>query len=142
MIATAADQVGICLFMVDAAVAYAKVRFQFGRAIGAQQAIKHRLVNMSLAAERASAALDFAARNAAHDTAHLTSLAALECCTRAALEVTTGAIQVLGGIGMTWEHPAHLYLRRALGNQALFGAPRVIRHELADLLWPRPRRTG
>jgi alkylation response protein AidB-like acyl-CoA dehydrogenase len=138
MISAAADQVGICLYMMDTAIEYAKIRYQFGRAIGSQQAIKHRIVDMSLWAERASAALDYAARNSAHDTGHLTSLAALECCTRAAAEVTTSAIQVLGGIGMTWEHAAHLYLRRALSNQALFGAPRLIRHEIADLLWPRP----
>lgn len=137
MIAVAADQVGICLQMVEVAVEYAKVRFQFGRAIGAQQAIKHRLVDMSLWAERASAAVDYAARNATHETGHLTSLVAFEFCTRAAVEVTTGAIQVLGGIGMTWEHPVHRYLRRALGNQGLFGAPRVVRRELAGLLWPR-----
>jgi alkylation response protein AidB-like acyl-CoA dehydrogenase len=137
MVATAADQVGICLQSVDDAIAYAKIRYQFGRSIGSRQAIKHRLVDMSLATERATAAVEYAAGSFEQGSEAAIPLAALETATSAALEVTAGAIQVFGGIGMTWEHRAHLYLRRALSNQVLFGPPTVLRRRLAQALWPR-----
>jgi alkylation response protein AidB-like acyl-CoA dehydrogenase len=136
-VAAAADLVGIAEAALHDAVEYAKVRFQFGRAIGSQQAIKHRSVDLSIAVERAAAALDYAV-GAPLEARRQAALVALTCATQTAVEVTSGAIQIFGGIGMTWEHPAHLRLRRALADQAAFGTPQHHRREIAQLLWPVP----
>jgi alkylation response protein AidB-like acyl-CoA dehydrogenase len=134
-ISAAADLVGIADSALQDAVAYAKVRYQFGRAIGSQQAIKHRSVDMSIAVERAAAALDYAVR-APEQWRRLAALIAIACATQSAVEVTGGAIQIFGGIGMTWEHIAHVRMRRALADQAAFGTSQQHRREMADLLWP------
>jgi alkylation response protein AidB-like acyl-CoA dehydrogenase len=131
-IAIAADQVGIAEAVMTISLEYAKIRYQFGRAIGSQQAVKHRLVDMSISVERARAAVEYAARITAPDLRTTATLTALACANRGATEVCRAAIQVLGGIGMTWQHPAHLYLRRATVNRAIF--PDVHR-QLAELLW-------
>jgi alkylation response protein AidB-like acyl-CoA dehydrogenase len=134
-ISATADLVGVAESALREAVAYSTVRYQFGRAIGSQQAVKHRNVDMSISVERAAAALDYAVR-APEQWRRLASLVAIACATQVAVEVTCGAIQVLGGIGMTWEHVAHLRMRRALADQAAFGTPQQHRREISDLLWP------
>jgi alkylation response protein AidB-like acyl-CoA dehydrogenase len=134
-ISATADLVGIAESALQDAVEYSKVRYQFGRAIGSQQAIKHRCVDMSVAVERAAAALDYAVRAPAQ-WRHAASLVAIACATQTAVDVTCGAIQVLGGIGMTWEHIAHVRMRRAFADMAAFGTPQQHRRELTSLLWP------
>ncbi|WP_007506711.1 acyl-CoA dehydrogenase [Pseudofrankia saprophytica] len=121
----AAEAVGGALETVEVATAYAKVREQFGRPIGAFQAIKHHLANMFVAAELATAAVWDAAR-AAVDGAGADELE-LAAASAAALALTAFAgdaslnIQVHGGIGYTWEHDAHLLLRRATTLAAVLG---------------------
>ena len=119
----AAEAVGGASDCVDAAVDYAKVRQQFGRTIATFQAVKHHCANMLVAAESAIAAVWDAARAASEDEAQFRLIAAVA----AALAFPAYArnaelnIQVHGGIGFTWEHDAHLHLRRALVIAALFG---------------------
>jgi 3-oxochol-4-en-24-oyl-CoA dehydrogenase len=119
----AAEAVGGASDCVDAAVDYAKVRQQFGRTIATFQAVKHHCANMLVAAESAIAAVWDASRAASEDEAQFRLIAAVA----AALAFPAYArnaelnIQVHGGIGFTWEHDAHLHLRRALVIAALFG---------------------
>lgn len=119
----AAEAVGGASDCVDAAVDYAKVRQQFGRTIATFQAVKHHCANMLVGAESATAAVWDASRAAGEDEEQFR----LAGATAAALAFPAYArnaelnIQVHGGIGFTWEHDAHLHLRRALTVQALFG---------------------
>ena len=112
----AAEAVGGASDCVDAAVDYAKVRQQFGRTIATFQAVKHHCANMLVAAESAIAAVWDASRAASEDEEQFRLAAAVA----AALALPAYArnaelnIQVHGGIGFTWEHDAHLHLRRAL----------------------------
>ncbi|KAA1250955.1 acyl-CoA dehydrogenase [Mycobacterium simiae] len=119
----AAEAVGGAADCVDAAVGYAKVRQQFGRTIATFQAVKHHCANMLVAAESGIAAVWDAARAASEDEDQFRLAAAVA----AALAFPAYArnaelnIQVHGGIGFTWEHDAHLHLRRALVSAALLG---------------------
>ncbi|MCV7101764.1 acyl-CoA dehydrogenase [Mycobacterium palustre] len=123
----AAEAVGGASDCVEAAVAYAKVRQQFGRAIATFQAVKHHCANMLVAAESATAAVWDASRAAAEDSSEDEAQFRLAAAAAAALAFPAYArnaelnIQVHGGIGFTWEHDAHLHLRRALVTAALFG---------------------
>jgi hypothetical protein len=121
----AAEAVGGMAACTDYAVAYAQERVQFGRTIGTFQAIKHHCADMLVAAELATAAVYDAAR-AAHDDADEFELTAAMAATLTFEQAVHSAhmnIQVHGGIGFTWEHDAHLYLRRALVLNALLGSP-------------------
>ncbi|KZS70071.1 acyl-CoA dehydrogenase [Mycobacterium kansasii] len=119
----AAEAVGGAADCVDAAVAYAKVRQQFGRTIATFQAVKHHCANMLVAVESGIAAVWDAARAASEDEEQFRLIAAVA----AALAFPAYArnaelnIQVHGGIGFTWEHDAHLHLRRALVTAGLLG---------------------
>ncbi|SNQ50898.1 Acyl-CoA dehydrogenase FadE34 [Frankia canadensis] len=135
----AAEAVGGALETVEVATAYAKVREQFGRPIGVFQAVKHHLANMLVAAELGTAAVWDAARAAGDGASD--EVFALAAATAVALAVPGFAdnaslnIQVHGGIGFTWEHDAHLLLRRATTLRAVFdpsaAAADVTRLELA-----------
>jgi alkylation response protein AidB-like acyl-CoA dehydrogenase len=119
----AAEAVGGAADCVDAAVDYAKVRQQFGRTIATFQAVKHHCANMLVAAEAAIAAVWDASRAASEDEDQF-RLAAASAAALAFPAYARNAelnIQVHGGIGFTWEHDAHLHLRRALVTTALFG---------------------
>ncbi|MCV7383893.1 acyl-CoA dehydrogenase [Mycolicibacter longobardus] len=119
----AAEAVGGAADCTDSAVEYAKVREQFGRTIATFQAIKHHCANMLVGAESATAAVWDAARADGEDEFAF-RLAAAVAATLAFPAYVRNAelnIQVHGGIGYTWEHDAHLQLRRALTVQALFG---------------------
>ncbi|HEX3794165.1 MAG TPA: acyl-CoA dehydrogenase [Acidimicrobiales bacterium] len=122
----AAEAVGGMAACTDAAVAYAKERVQFGRTIGTFQAIKHHCANLLVAAELATAAVYDAARAAHDDGAEFALTAAMAAHLSFAPYVHSAQmnIQVHGGIGFTWEHDAHFYLRRALVLNALVGSPR------------------
>ncbi|WP_329264769.1 acyl-CoA/acyl-ACP dehydrogenase [Streptomyces sp. NBC_01478] len=132
-VALAAEQVGVASRALDMAVEYAKVRHQFGRPIGSFQAVKHLLADVLLEVESARAAAHFALLAAESEDPDLPAVASLAkaFCSDACLQATEQNIQVHGGIGFTWEHPAHLYLKRAKTSQLLFGDPAFHRELLA-----------
>ncbi|MBI3212871.1 MAG: acyl-CoA dehydrogenase [Mycobacterium sp.] len=120
----AAEAAGVARWALQTATEYAKVREQFGKPIGSFQAIKHMCAEMLLRSEQiAVAAGDAAAATADDDPGQLSLAAALAAASgiEAATANTKDCIQVLGGIGITWEHDAHLYLRRAYGISAILG---------------------
>ncbi len=122
-VATAAEAIGAASAALDLAVAYAKEREQFGRAIGSFQAVQHILADAHVLRETAwSAALYAAAAldEDAPDAAEATTVAKAYA-SRAARTVVQNALQVLGGIGFTWEHDLHLFLRRVLACEQRFG---------------------
>lgn len=125
LIATAADALGAARAVMDLAVEYAKVRKQFGQVIGSFQAVQHLCVDMYETVELARSGVIhalWAADAAGHDERHLAALRAKAFAGRLATVGVT-AIQVFGGIGYTWEHDAHLYLKRLLSWSALLGGP-------------------
>jgi alkylation response protein AidB-like acyl-CoA dehydrogenase len=142
LIALAAEQVGGAQRMLDTAVAYAGTRVQFGRTIGSFQAVKHLCADMSVTVEAArSAAYSgmWTAAGDAPDRELAVAAAIAHCyCSEAFTRVAASCIQVHGGIGFTWEHPAHLYYRRAKSAELLFGSPVEHRRHLARLLGLRP----
>ncbi len=119
----AAEAVGGASDCVDTAVEYAKVREQFGRTIATFQAVKHHCANMLVGSESAVATVWDAARAAGEDEEqfHLIAAAAATLAFSAYVRNAELNIQVHGGIGFTWEHDAHLHLRRAMTLQAVFG---------------------
>ncbi|OIN78379.1 acyl-CoA dehydrogenase [Mycobacterium malmoense] len=127
----AAEAAGVTRWSLDTAVAYAKVREQFGKPIGSFQAIKHLCAEMLCRAEQAEVAAADAARAAAESDQDQFAIAAALAASvgiAAAKANVKDCIQVLGGIGCTWEHDAHLYLRRAHGiGRFLGGAERWLR---------------
>ena len=132
-VALAAEQAGGAQKVLEMAVEYAKVRVQFGRPIGSFQAIKHRCADMVLDVESAKSAAYYAGRAAAAGDEELPILASLakSCCSEAYSRAAAESIQVHGGIGFTWEHPAHLYFKRAKSSELLFGDPGYHRELLA-----------
>ncbi|HME77997.1 MAG TPA: acyl-CoA dehydrogenase [Mycobacterium sp.] len=121
-----AEAAGISRWALDTAVAYAKVREQFGKPIGSFQAVKHLCAEMLCRAEQvAVAAADAAVAAADSDGRQLSIAAAIAASIgiEAAKANLKDCIQVLGGIGITWEHDAHLYLRRAHGIGQFLGGP-------------------
>ncbi len=131
----AAEAAGLARWTLETATEYAKVREQFGKPIGSFQAIKHMCAEMLLRSEQISvAASDAAAAVANQDERQLSVAAAVAACTAidAAKANAKDCIQVLGGIGITFEHDAHLYLRRAYGMaQFLGGRSRWLRRVAA-----------
>lgn len=129
----AAEQVGGAQKVLDMSVEYAKDRVQFGRPIGSFQAIKHKCADMLLEVESAKSAAYYAAWCAAEDNDELPAMASLakSYCSEAYFHATAENIQIHGGIGFTWEHPAHLYFKRAKSSELLFGDPTYHRELLA-----------
>ena len=121
----AAEAVGLMAACTDSAVAYAKERVQFGRTIGTFQAVKHHCADMLVATELATAAVWDAARASEEsaDEFDLVAAMASQLAFTPAVHNAQMNIQVHGGIGFTWEHDAHLFLRRALVLNALLGSP-------------------
>ncbi|HNA52280.1 MAG TPA: acyl-CoA dehydrogenase, partial [Mycobacterium sp.] len=134
-VALIAEQSGGATHAMRMAADYARTRFQFGRAIGSFQAVKHMCADMLLEAESAvSAARHVAAAFDAQATDRHTDLALAQAyCSEAFVFVAATNIQVHGGIGFTWEHPAHLYLRRARTDAQLFGDPAWHRERYVQL---------
>jgi alkylation response protein AidB-like acyl-CoA dehydrogenase len=130
----AAEQVGGAQKVLDMAVEYAKVRVQFGRPIGSFQAIKHKCADMLLEVESAKSAAYYAMWCASEMNDELPSVASLAkaYCSEAYFHATAENIQIHGGIGFTWEHPAHLYFKRAKSSELLFGDPTYHRELLAQ----------
>ena len=133
-VALAAGQVGGAQVCLDTAVQYAKDRVQFGRPIGSFQAIKHKCADMLLEVESAKSAAYYAGWCAAELNDELPSVASLAkaYCSEAYFHTTAENIQIHGGIGFTWEHPAHLYFKRAKSSELLFGDPTYHRELLAQ----------
>jgi len=118
----AAEAAGVARWCLDEAVQYAKVREQFGRPIGSFQAIKHLCAEMLCRAELAAVVAWDAAESASDLDQHpIAAATAAAIALDAAVENAKDCIQVLGGIGYTWEHDAHLYLRRALALRQWLG---------------------
>jgi alkylation response protein AidB-like acyl-CoA dehydrogenase len=135
-VAISNECVGGAQFVLDQAVQYAKDRFQFGRPIGSFQAIKHKCADMLLEVESAKSAAYYAAWCAAELNDELATNAPLAkaYCTEAFFHASAENIQIHGGIGFTWEHPAHLYFKRAKSSELLFGDPTYHRELLAQRL--------
>jgi alkylation response protein AidB-like acyl-CoA dehydrogenase len=140
----AAEQIGIAQHCHDSAVTWAKERVQFDRPIGQFQAIKHQLVDLLMALELARSSLDVAVLAAdaylgdpTPDSAKTLSIAASVAkarCGEAAILVADESLHLLGGIGFTWEHDAHLYFRRAKTLEVLLGTPAAHRRRFTKLL--------
>jgi len=137
------DQAAVCLAnemvggaqkVLEMSVEYAKVRVQFGRPIGSFQAIKHKCADMLLEVESAKSAAYYAAWAAAEDNEELPVVASLAkaYCSDAYFHAAAENIQIHGGIGFTWEHPAHLYFKRAKSSEILFGDATYHRELLAQ----------
>lgn len=135
-LAVACEHAGIVGRLLDATVAYAATREQFGRPIGSFQVLKHRLADVLVARERCLSASRYAAAlyDADPEAAAAAAVVAAVVCAESVLAAAHEAIQLHGGIGFTWEHAAHLYLRRALGDEGLFGSAHEHRLTLASLL--------
>jgi alkylation response protein AidB-like acyl-CoA dehydrogenase len=140
----AAEASGIARWCLDTAVEYAKVREQFGQKIGAFQAIKHLCAEMLETSESVTAAA-WDAAVAVEDDAEQAAFAAevaATICFDGAVEVAKSCIQVLGGIGFTFEHDAHLYLRRAIALRAFVGSSDESASALSARAQSGVRRTG
>jgi alkylation response protein AidB-like acyl-CoA dehydrogenase len=132
----ASEQLGMAQQCLDMTVAYVKERRQFARVIGGFQAIKHRLADLYVAVVQARAVARYAADCLASGDADIPVAVALAkaTCSDVALRAAQEAIQLHGGIGFTWEHPAHLYLKRAKAASLLYGTPGAHRAALAGLV--------
>ena len=122
---------------LETTVAYLKERKQFGRAVGGFQALKHRLADLYAEVESARAAARYAAATLAdrrRGRRRWPSRVAQAYCADVAVHAAEEAVQLHGGIGMTWEHPAHLHLKRAKADQLLLGTPEQHRADLAALV--------
>ncbi|PNE37466.1 acyl-CoA dehydrogenase family protein [Streptomyces noursei] len=135
-VALAAEQVGAAERCLELTVGYARERVQFGRPIGSFQAVKHRLADAYVQVEAARSIALGAAYAAAEGAADLPRFAAAakSACSEAFSAVAGEMIQLHGGIGITWEHDAHRYFKRAHGSARLLGAPTEHRRRLATEL--------
>jgi alkylation response protein AidB-like acyl-CoA dehydrogenase len=141
----AAEAIGIADWCTRTAAEYAKVRVQFGKPIGQFQGTKHRCALMVARLEQARSAVWDAAFVSGTETADPEEAAlpiaiAAALALDAAVECAKDCIQVLGGIGFTWEHDAHLYLRRALTLRQVFGSSGRWRARVAELIRAGKRR--
>ncbi len=133
-VALSAEAVGGAQEVLESAVQYAKDRVQFGRPIGSFQAIKHKCADMLLEVESSKSAAYYAGWCAAELNEELPSVASLAkaYCSESYFHAAAENIQIHGGIGFTWEHPAHLYFKRAKSTELLFGDPTYHRELLAQ----------
>jgi alkylation response protein AidB-like acyl-CoA dehydrogenase len=135
-IALSAEMLGTARWLFETTLAYAKVRVQFGKPIGSFQAVQHKLANMRLALERGWSAVYYAAMTIdaedpdRHRAAHVAKAAAGDAAKLCAKD----GIQIHGGIGYTWEHDLHLYIRRAYASEFLLGPSDWHRDRLAELI--------
>jgi alkylation response protein AidB-like acyl-CoA dehydrogenase len=136
LVLLSADLVGITQRCLEMATSWAKEREQFGQVIGSFQAIKHKLASVRLELEAAESACLYALWAAQQAPAELPTAAriAMHTCGEAAMLAAGENIQVHGGIGMTWEHPAHVYLRRATVGRRLLAGPQALLEDLAQVI--------
>jgi alkylation response protein AidB-like acyl-CoA dehydrogenase len=135
-VAVAAESVGVAQRAMEFAVQHARERHQFGRPVGVFQAVSHACAQMLLETEGARSAVLYAAWALDHapDEARLAAAMAKSYASDAGWRVPASALQVLGGIGFTWEHDLHFWLKRGRANAAAWGDPRSQRARVADLL--------
>jgi alkylation response protein AidB-like acyl-CoA dehydrogenase len=140
----AAEQVGGAQRLLDLTVAHARARLQFGRPIGSFQAVKHRCADMLVLVEHARSVAYHAAwaLQDGTDDPELAVGVAQATCSEAYQRVAADTVQLHGGIGFTWEHPAHLYYKRAVTDAALLGSPAAHRERIAQLVLDRAAPTG
>jgi alkylation response protein AidB-like acyl-CoA dehydrogenase len=136
-VSIAAEMTGTARRIFDMALAYAKERHQFDRPIGSFQAIQHKLAEMSLALQRATAAVQYAAMtcDAAAGDRGLACHSAKAAAGEAARRILKDGAQIHGGIGYTWEHDLHLYLRRATADEDMLGTTSWHLDRIAGLLF-------
>jgi len=132
----ASEQVGLAQRCLDMTVAYVKERRQFARPVGSFQAIKHRLADLWVEVTEARAASRYAAACLAtgDPDAKVAVALAQAYCSEIAVHAAQECVQLHGGIGFTWEHPAHLYLKRAKADSIAFGTADAHRAALASLV--------
>ena len=135
-VALAAEQVGMMATMLEMTRTYVEQRHQFGRPLASFQIVKHRLADLLVDLERSRSAARYAAAAWDQDpaSAGLAAAVAGATCTDAVIRAAHETVQLHGGVGFTWEHAAHFFVRRALGDEAVFGSARVHRARIADLL--------
>jgi alkylation response protein AidB-like acyl-CoA dehydrogenase len=138
----ASEQLGIAERCLEMTVAHLTTRYQFGRPIGSFQALKHRLADLWVAITQARAAARYAAACVSDDRADAAVAVAVAQahCSRVAVTAAEECVQMHGGIGFTWEHPAHLYLKRAKTAAVALGTPDHHRWSLVDLVDLPPAR--
>ncbi len=138
-VALAAESTGIAQRTLEMAVEYAKDRQQFGRPIGAYQAVSHRCAQMLLETENARSAVYGAAwaADAEPESLPLAASMAKAYAGDAGWRVPNASIQVHGGIGFTWEHDLHFFLKRGRSNAAIFGDSKWHRERVADAVLER-----
>ncbi|MEU6040075.1 acyl-CoA dehydrogenase family protein [Actinomadura sp. NPDC047616] len=132
----ASEQLGLAERCLESTVEYLKTRYQFGRPVGSYQGLKHRLADLWTSVTQARAVARYAASCLASgdpDTAVAMALAQAHC-SAVAVKAAEECVQMHGGIGFTWEHPAHLYLKRAKSAAIALGTPDQHRAALADLV--------
>jgi alkylation response protein AidB-like acyl-CoA dehydrogenase len=137
--ALCAEMLGAAGRVLELSVDYAKDRVQFGRAIGSFQAVKHRCADMLVDVEGMRSAAYYAAWavGAGDPDASAAASAAKVWCSDASRRVMGSGLQVHGGIGFTWEHDLHLFVKRAQLDQISFGDARFHRDRIAEILRPR-----
>jgi alkylation response protein AidB-like acyl-CoA dehydrogenase len=128
--------VGLAQRCLDMTLAYVKERRQFARPIGSFQALKHRLADLWVEVTQARAASRYAAACLAtgDPDAKVAVALAQAYCSEVAVHAAQECVQLHGGIGFTWEHPAHLYLKRAKADSIAFGTADAHRAALASLV--------
>jgi alkylation response protein AidB-like acyl-CoA dehydrogenase len=132
----AAEQIGLAQRCLDMTIGYVRERRQFARPVGSFQALKHRLADVWVAVSQARAASRYAAACLAsgHPDTKVAVAMAKAYCSETAVLAAQECVQMHGGIGFTWEHPAHLYLKRAKADSIAFGTPDAHRAALASLV--------
>jgi alkylation response protein AidB-like acyl-CoA dehydrogenase len=132
----AAEQIGLAQRCLDMTIAYVKERKQFARPVGSFQALKHRLADLWVSVTQARAASRYAAACLASGDpdAKVAVALAKAYCSEVAVNAAQECVQLHGGIGFTWEHPAHLYLKRAKADSIGFGTADAHRAALASLV--------
>ena len=132
----AAEQTGLAQRCLDMTVAYVKERKQFARPVGSFQGLKHRLADLWVSVTQARAASRYAAACLATGSADAKVAVALAkaYCSEVAVQAAQECVQMHGGIGFTWEHPAHLFLKRAKADSIAFGTADAHRAALASLV--------
>jgi alkylation response protein AidB-like acyl-CoA dehydrogenase len=132
----AAEQTGLAQRCLDMTVAYVKERKQFARPVGSFQGLKHRLADLWVSITQARAASRYAAACLATGSADAKIAVALAkaYCSEVAVQAAQECVQMHGGIGFTWEHPAHLLLKRAKADSIAFGTADAHRAALASLV--------
>jgi alkylation response protein AidB-like acyl-CoA dehydrogenase len=135
----AAEQVGLAQRCLDMTVAYTKQRHQFARPVGSFEALKHRMADVWVGVTQARAASRYAAACLAagpggHPDTDVAAAVAKAYCSEVAVQAAQECVQMHGGIGFTWEHPAHLYLKRAKADSLGFGTADAHRAALASLV--------